>query len=270
MSAIEKISHVDSSFLATLPFTYFSCAPFIDFAAYRLLRNDESILVVEDAIYPHEFPALVLPQQQENWEQCSLLFCTDEWKSKIQEAGIELIVDRPLGSEFYYATAAFVEPAGSLRKKANVFQKKYTFTMLHAYPTQKIREFYQKWKSQRPRAGGVFDEGEKFFDFCLDHLDVYGIRQVYVEIAGELAGFGWGVPFLDRGWVGLHLKVDYTIKGLSRFIHIERAKLFSEFAEFTLGTSAQEAGIEDYKRELGPVREVPYWYVLTGGKVEGS
>lgn len=55
-------------------------------------------------------------------------------------------------------------------------------------------------------------------------------------------------------------------KGLSRFLHSERAKLFANYAKFTLGTGAGDPGIESYKKELGPSREEEYFYLLTGGK----
>lgn len=99
------------------------------------------------------------------------------------------------------------------------------------------------------------------------HLDYYQIRQSYVEVDGELVGFAWGVEVPGRGWVGLHLKVDYRFAGLSRFLHVERAKQFSGIDEFTLGTGAQVSGIEEYKRELHPSREVHYFYILTGERL---
>lgn len=116
------------------------------------------------------------------------------------------------------------------------------------------------------RDGDLFDENEELFMFMLDNLKKYNIKQVYVEVDKKLVGLGWGVKHHVGGWVGLHLEVDYKFKGLSRFLHHERAKMFKNIKEFTLGTGAKEKGITNYKKELGPCRTVPYFYILTAGK----
>ena len=92
---------------------------------------------------------------------------------------------------------------------------------------------------------------------------------VRCHIDGKLAGLAWGVKH-RYNWVGLHLKVGYQYKGLSGFLHSERAKLFSSAKEFTLGTGACDSGIENYKKELGPSREEDYFYILTGDKFSGK
>jgi len=60
--------------------------------------------------------------------------------------------------------------------------------------------------------------------------------------------------------------VDYQYKGLSRFLHHERAKIFEQYAEFSLGTGVQDKGIDKYKEELSPSYKKAYSYLLTGDK----
>lgn len=259
-----KLTDTTDELAARLPFSYFSSRIYLDFLAYAFERNGERVVVTRDAVYPHEFPALFLPERPENWRHSSVTFATEDAKAAIRAAGIPILIDRPVGTEFFYRTADFINPTGSMKAKIARFAKGYDFRLTNAYDAGRVEEFYERWKAQRPRGSMTFDESERFFTFCLRNLDAYAIRQAYVEIDGKLAGLAWGMVAPRGGWVGLHLKVDYRYKGLSRFLHRERARLFEEHEEFTLGTGGFEAGIEAYKRELRPCREVAYSYVLTG------
>ena len=89
---------------------------------------------------------------------------------------------------------------------------------------------------------------------------------MYIEKDGALAGFAWGV-IAEKGWVGLHLKADNSYRGLSRFLHVERAKMFSKLKRFTIGTGAAEEGIVEYKKSLHPNEEIDLYHLLTGSKV---
>lgn len=100
----------------------------------------------------------------------------------------------------------------------------------------------------------------------MDNLKKYQVKQVYVIVNKKLIGFAWGLKHSSGNWIGLQLKVKYRYKGLSRFLHQERAKLFSRYELFTLGAGAQEPGIIQFKKELGPTEEREYFYVLTGKK----
>ncbi len=51
-----------------LPFSYYSLPLYLDFSAYLLPRNNERVIVTQDLYYPHEFPAIFLPQNPENWD----------------------------------------------------------------------------------------------------------------------------------------------------------------------------------------------------------
>jgi len=219
VNAMEKLTQTTDAFAAGLPFSYYSSRIYLDFAAYALERNGETIAVTQDLVSPHEFPALFLPERPANWERCSVTFATEEAKARVRAAGIPILIDNPVGMEFFYKTRDFVTPTGNLKTKIARFAKTYDFRLTNRSDADTIRDFYARWKAQRPHDGLTFEESEQFFAFCLRHLDAYGIRQAYVEIDGKLAGFAWGVAAPRRGWIGLHLKVDYRYNGLSRFLH---------------------------------------------------
>ena len=241
----------------------------MDFAAYFFNRNGETLIVWQDLLFQNDFPCLFFPKKKENWVRCSVAFATEEDLEAVKEERIEILTQKPMGSEFFYRTEDFLHPKGAFKNRVNQFKSHQAYTLTHACDKARIREFYDFWKSQREHEGLSFEESEIFFPFCLEHLEKYGIEQVYVEVDQKLVGFAWGVRFPgSNNWVGLHLKVDYRYKGLSRFLHQERAKMFEDCQEFSLGTGAQDKGIETYKEELGPAYKKAYFYVLTGDKKE--
>lgn len=259
---MERFNSSKHSELAhKLPFSYFSTYVYLDFSARILIRNDEQIIVDQDMYYPHEFPALFLPRNPLNWQHCSITFTTEEEKNTIKEK-VKILIDKPSGDEYFYKTQSLINPTSDIERRIEQF-KKYEYTVLDTYPKDKIIQFYDFWKSQRDRSADTFESSENFFYFCLENLDAYNVKQIYVEINGELVGFAWGVKHHKEGWVGLHLKVNYDIKGLSRFLHNERAKMFSVVEKFTLGTGAHEQGISQFKEELGPEYVKKYSYILT-------
>lgn len=263
---MKKLHHTTDAFVRSLPFSYFSLPLYLDFTAYTFKRNDEDLIVAQDFVYPHEFPSIFLPHNPDNWQHCSVVFAREEDINLLRENHIEILVEKPLETEYFYLTEQFIQPTGSFRKKIHAFQNKYDYQIKNVYERSAVETFYQEWKIQKQEHSFTFDESELFYDFCLEHLDTYNIKQIYIEIDGKLAGFAWGIEHPNGGWVGLHLKVNYGYQGLSRFLHHERAKCFDAIPTFTLGTGSFEKGIGDYKEELHPSKKIPYFYVLTGGK----
>ena len=260
MEKFNSKTHKDHS--KTLPFSYFSSDIYLDFATFTFKRNGEDLIVWQDTIFPHDLPSIFLPRNKENWTNCSVALATKNDIEKVNKEKIKILITKPMGAEYFYRTGDFTQPQGVLKSKLNRFKNNYKFKLKGKYNKEKILKFYNFWKKQRKHESATFDESEEFFYFCLNNLNRYGIKQVYAEVDGELAGFAWGVK--HRGnWIGLNLKVNYKYKGLSRFLYSERAKLFSNTKEFTLGTGAHDAGIDSYKKELGPSREEDYFYLLT-------
>jgi hypothetical protein len=265
---MEKFDSQEHLSLANqLPFSYYSLPLYLDFCAYLLPRNNEQIIVAQDFYYPHEFPALFLPQDPANWENFSVTFATAADIEKIKQQNIEIILQKPAGTEFFYRTKDLINPDSKIAQRIRQFNKLYEYKIFNDYPQAKIRQFYQDWQNQRERSSDVMVEEEKLFFFGLENLSKYDVKQVYVEINGQLAGLAWGVAHPAGGWVGLHLKTDYRFKGLSRFLHQQRAQLFADKECLALGTGVQELGITQFKKELGPAEEKEYSYILTGGKI---
>jgi len=250
-----------------LPFSYFSTSLYLEFSAHIFERNSEQLVVWQDILYPNEFPCIFLPKKKINWSHCSVAFATKENVEAIKKEKIEILVNKPMGNEFFYATDDFIHPKGSFKNRVNQFVTNYDFSLSNNCDKKTIVEFYKFWKSQRKHESVTFDESEIFFNFCLDNLDKYEIKRVYVKVKNKLVGLAWGIKFLGSDkWIGLHLKVDYQYKGLSRFLHYERAKLFAKYREFSLGTGVQDKQIDKYKEELGPRDKKAYYYLLTGDK----
>lgn len=265
---MEKFnSQKHKKLLASLPFAYAATAIYLDFTAYTFKRNNEDLIVWQDLLYPNEFPCIFLPQKKSNWQFCSIALATYEDIKKIEKESIAISIKKLITEEYYYNTQKFLEPRGKLKNRIKQFEKNYQYKISHRISKKKIVEFYNSWKKQRKHQSLTFDESENFFYFCVKNLKKYDVQQVYVIVDNKLVGFAWGVAMpRHKGWVGLHLKVDYRYKGLSRFLHQQRAKLFSQYELFTLGTSAHDPGIQTYKNELGPDLIKQYYYLLTENK----
>lgn len=260
------LSHTSPQFVKKLRFSYLTCRPYLDFAAYVFPRHQEEIIVLQDLLFPHEWPALTLPRKKINWERASIGFATPNEIAAIRAEGIPILVEKPFAEEYYYDPRHFQNPSGDLLQKIHRFTKHTAYTLRPRYPKKKILAFYRRWKKQKSRNGIVFQESEDFFQYCLDRLSRYAIRQVYVEVQQHLVGFAWGYSVDAKHWVGLEAKADYSYPGLSRFLQFERAKLFPKTTECTLGSGVHEPGIAAFKHELGPQRTVPYTYILTDAK----
>ncbi len=247
-----------------LPFSYYSSEVMLDFEAYVFERNGENILVWQDALYPHDFPSIFIPQKKENWEKMTVFAATQPDVDAVKMEQLEIIIEKPVTTEFFYTTAQFIHPEGSFKKQLDHFIAHNTYLVRYEYSKEKIREFYQFWLRQRDRNSYTIGQEVAMFEFCLAHLDTYGIRQCYVEVEGRLVGFAWGMPHWKEGWVSLQLKCDYAYRGLEKLLRHEYVKLFSEFEIFTTGGGTPEVGIEQHKKGMKPYEERQYWYLFTG------
>lgn len=265
---MEKFnSSKHKKYLNNLPFSYFSLPIYLDFSGYTFNRNGENIIVWQDILYPHDFPSIFIPKKKKNWECTSMALVDKDEIEKIKHENIEIKVQLPAETEYFYKTENFIDPKKGMRAHIENFKKLYFYKIFKNYQSDKILEFYRQWKDQRERVSITVLEEEKFFMFCLNNLDRYPIRQVYIEVEDKLVGFAWGIDHLKNNWAGLELKADYAYKGLSRLLQNERAKMFSDYNFFTLGTGCHDKGIAEYKKELGPVFTKEYFYLLTGNKI---
>ncbi len=258
--SIDKHAYI----LGRLPFSYETTPINAECFGYVLERNGEELLVMQSTVFPNEFPCYLPPHKKENWDHCSIVFAPQEFVNSLEAESIKIIHKEGTGTEYFYDTAHFVEPTGEMRRDVRHFSNHHDFTVTHTPSPEKIRFFHEQWKAQKERDNMCLPAGERFFSFCLENLDRFNVQQVYVTVNGELVGLALGVLHSPGKWAGLHLESLYEYKGLGRFLHHERAKLFKDAPEFTLGTEAAVEGIAHFKESLGPSKKVEYSYVLTG------
>jgi hypothetical protein len=262
MEKFNSKKHQDH--LKGLPFSYLSLPLYLDFCAYTFPRNEENLLIWQDAYYPHEFPSIFLPKNPKNWQRASMTMVTADDIKKIEAANIDIAIKVPTESEFFYQTKEFTHPKAKLKERITQFQNSYKFTIKETYKKDKIAAFYEQWAEQKENKTDLFQkESTELFHFCLDNLHKYEIRQIYIEIRHKLVGLAWGIAHSEKNWVGLHLKADYQYKGLSRYLHYLRAQLFPEYERLSLGTGCHDEGLIQFKKELGPVEERQYYYIFT-------
>lgn len=186
---------------------------------------------------------------------------------KIKDSGIEVSWENPTETEFIYSTQDFLNPTKKYKQKINQFINDYKYTIHKNYDKKKIVDFYNLWEKQKGDFDNVFNkESNDFFVYCIENLDRYNIKQIYVEVGGKLVGFVCGVKHSEDKWVSIHIKSDYQYRGISRFLNHEITKKFADTKIVSLGTGCQDQGLIQYKKELGPIEEKQYYYVATKGK----
>jgi hypothetical protein len=263
----------DKKFLIGLPFVYEATLPALTHSGYVLERNGVGGFVTQDVLYPNDFPYLSLPREKVLWNNALFLWVTEEDVILLSDE-VEIIAKNSIGSAYHYTTKDFVELQGrkmaSIRRHVHVFENTYRYKISNTYDKKKVAEFIKKWDTQQKEKTISFNSGIEYFNFCLANEDRFDIKSIFVEVEGKLAGLAMGVAFDSTRWVGLHLKVDYSFTGLSRFLQHKRAELFKGFEEFTLGTECcGDEGIKKHKEELHPTKKVEYFFVMTGEKKAG-
>ena len=262
----EKFNHLNPDHfnaMKCLPFSYFSLEEYLDENASVFERNGETIIGVKNQEDPTELQALFPPIHPLNRQNISIRLAQQSDRDQMAQQA-RILFEKQTITEFFYRTHDFVHPTGRLAKKIRVFSSRYKPTVTHTYPKDAILEFYRQWEDQRVRDVRTIGESEASFFLMVDRLDHSEIKQVYVEIDGALAGFAWGIPHWSGNWVGLHMTVSYQYQDLNRFLHHERAKLFSGSDIFSTGTSMFDTGVDLYKHNLGPVEERRYFFLLLG------
>lgn len=250
-----------------MPFSYISTAVYLDFCAYVLNLNGEDLVVTQDHVYKNDFPCLFLPKNEKNWEFMSASSVSKDDIDRIKAAGIEMATHNLTETEFIYRTQGFLNPTKKYKQKVSQFESGYKYAVYEKYDKKKVLKFFGALTIRNGNKENLFqEESDDLFLFCLNNLNKYDIQQVYVEVDGRLAGLVWGVGHSDGKWVNLHIKVDYQYRGLSRFLNYEIAKRFPKTRLVSLGTGCGDEGLIQYKKELGPIEEKEYHYILTRGR----
>lgn len=252
--------------LGEMPFSWFSTPVFLDYCGYVIAGQVRPRITVHDRLYPNQFPCLFLPRDKQDWTRCLIVYAQEKDISALISAKVAILLRQPVGEEFFFHTGNFTHPTGSVRRMTRLFGARNAHSVLSQAKPEKIKDFYRTWANQRPHEDSfAFEEDWGFFEFCLNHLDRYNIKQCYVEIGNRLVGLAWGIAAPERnGWVLLQRKVCYDYKGLSRYILHKLACDFADFPVFATGTGCQDSGIIAHKKSLHPCRVVSYSYLITG------
>ncbi len=255
----------DKDLLENLPFQYETTLPNIINSSYVLIKNGMKELVEQDVLYSNDFPYLFLPRKKFLWEMSTMLWITNEDIKKLEKE-VEITIKNPIGYSYIYKTEEIIKMEGkkmsNFRRHVNQFKNKYAYKIFDKYDTEKIFEFLIRWDKQQKIKTYSYNVSLENFVFNIKNTDNLNIKNIFVEINEKLAGIAQGIVFDKNKWVGLHLKVDYKYKGLSRFLFRERAKLFKNYAKFTTGCG--DEGIIKYKESLHPEEKIEYFYIMTG------
>jgi hypothetical protein len=233
--------------------------------------QDGELLVYErDELFRNDFPFMKIPTKEQNMENSLITSVSESELEEIKKKGFEIIKSNCFGDEFYYRTSDFLNLDGgegrAVRKAINQFKKNYKYKLLTDYPKEKVTEFIKTWASKQAK-NFLFDIGEQFAVFCVENKEkLKKSRWLFIEIDGKLVGYCLSYKLKEDLWCGIHQKVDYSYKGIGRFLLFERASLFKDVKEFTLGTGAHDEGIVAFKEALHPCRKEKRFFIVVGTK----
>lgn len=233
-------------------------------------RNGELLVYTRDELFLNDFPFCKIPNKEENLKNSLITSVSEEELENLKSKGFKIIEEKHYGDEFYYNTSNFLDLKGNkgkaIRKAINQFKKFYKYKLLRDYPKEKILRFIKDWASKQDK-NFLFDIGEEYALFCVNHKEeLKNAQWLFLEIEGKLAGYCLSYKLKEDLWCGLHQKVDYSYKGIGRFLLFERASLFKDVKEFTLGTGAKDEGIIAFKDTLHPIRKEKRFFIVVGEK----
>ncbi len=263
-------SKQDVYLLKSVPFMHDTTSSYLDHAAYVISHNGKEELAVQDALYPNELPYIFLPRSRKLWPNAHILWTKKTDIEKLKKK-VEIKLTVPIVSEYMYRTKKFIDLEDSemkkFRKLIRQFKHNYSYSVDYECDRDQVDQFLTKWSKQQKVKTATFWDNYHYCHYCLDHKRLYGIKTVYVKVEGKLVGIAMGVKFDAKRWVALHIKVDYSYQGLSRFLFHKRAEMFQELPWFTSGSSGLgDKGIEKYKEMLHPDEKIDNFYVITGEK----
>ncbi len=235
------------------------------FECYTESVNGEQLIYERDALYRNDFPLLGLPRNKANWPRTIMICATEEDIKNIEQEKIEIKEKLMYGKEYYYKTKAFTDLENKdFRRRVKQFQRNYEYSLKTDYPKEKILQFLDAWKEQQTNKNILFENGFQNAVSAVHNKDaIRDGKWIFIEIEGKLAGYNVSYQLTKDFWVGIHQKVDYQYKGLSRFLLYQRALQFKNVENFSLGTEAEDPGMQKFKEELGPHKTVDQYFVIT-------
>jgi len=98
-----------------------------------------------------------------------------------------------------YRTKKFIDLEDSqmkkFRKLIRQFKHNYSYSVDYECDRDQVDHFLTKWLKQQKVKTATFWDSYHYCHYCLDHKRSYGIKTVYVEVAGKLVGMAMGVKF---------------------------------------------------------------------------
>ncbi len=264
---LQKISVRDAEKISRkFPVFSYRCNPY--YLAYNgYTEQDSELLIYErDPLYKNEFPLIALPKNKEHWQRMIIDYVSEEELEEIKKT-VSIKDSFPVGSEYYYSTADFVSLDNphlkSFKKHCKKFESSYTYTLKNSYPTKKILAFLEKWEKSKKNRNELFSMAKEYERFCILKCSSMKGKWLFLEINGELAGYNLSYQIDKNFWIGIHQKVLYEYKGISRFLLHKRAAQFPKTTFFSLGQEARDEGIAEFKEGLHPFKKINRYYVIT-------
>lgn len=242
---------------------------YLAFNGYSENKNKELLFYVRDELFANEFPFIAIPQTKVNLKNSILAMVTEKEIADIEHEGFRIINKIDVGKEFYYDTREMLnlDKNKQLRKDVNRFKKNYTYQLLEDYPTAKVINFIEQWAEKQKDKNDFFENAKEYALFCIQiRAKIRNAKWLFLEIAGKLCGYCISYKVNELFWIGIHQKVDYSYKGIGRFLLYNRVLQFRDSKSFTLGSSAGDKGIEIFKESLFPIREEKMFFIVVAEK----
>ncbi|MEK6819002.1 MAG: phosphatidylglycerol lysyltransferase domain-containing protein [Nanoarchaeota archaeon] len=240
---------------------------YLAFNGFYETKNKELLLYERDELFQNDFPFIVFPQKEKNMIRAVATHCTKEEIERITSKKLQIRTMQAHGKEYYYKTKDLIEMKGknfsSFRKQVHKFEKAQDYRILNDYSREKIISFIRYWEKGQKEKNDLFDLSLDYSIFCDENKDKIKGEWIFIEINDKLAGYSLSCKLNKNYWVGVHQKVNYSYRGLGKFLMHKRALMHSEIPYFTLGTEAKDKGIEIFKDSLHPFKKEERYFIIT-------
>ncbi|XOU94918.1 MAG: phosphatidylglycerol lysyltransferase domain-containing protein [Candidatus Kerfeldbacteria bacterium] len=252
-------------------FSYFSSKYWLESVCKIEERNNESLALIESLDEKGKWILQYTPEKTENLYGAEILWATQSELDRITDQEISIIKNEKSMQEYFFKTSDLISLDGSANKQKRrdirLFEKKYSFKLVHTYDKQKTIAFLKDWDQKQEIKTAPYKRGLNFCYYLLDYIDSDdNLRANYVLIDNNLVGFSIGEKLTKDHWIGLHQKTDYKYLGIGRWMIRERAKLFVDVQMIASGGSMADKGIAQFKESFNPTKIEQYYHVILNKK----
>ncbi len=254
-----------------LRFSYFTSRYWLEFLGEHRRINREDVVYIKTLDKEGDILQYT-PKKLANLENAEINLATPEEIDYLKDK-VEILEQKQMMAEYFFKTQDIIDLVGVKHKKnrqtINTFEKEYDYKVVYEYDKDKIVNFLNDWDQKQTIKTAPYDRGLKFCHFLLDYIDKdKNLKSVFVLVDDKLVGFSIGERLNKKQWIALHQKIDYSYKGLGRWLFRERAKLFQGIEEFANGGAMGDKGIVEFKESLRPYRVIPYYYLKLGKLID--